>query len=172
MAKWAYVIVMHFGHGKSSAKGVGSKYSYGSPEAARRAMLQELHELSAEYQDPATAQRLGDVEAVGSQGPVVLAQHSGRVYRPRGKGRQQVPVPVQNPDGAAEPVTVTVAAPVGPSGGSNSPGRLLIGLGVLFLGAAAITMAVDWGQVGAVLGALVTGAIGAACLVSGIRELR
>ncbi|MFE4873281.1 hypothetical protein [Streptomyces sp. NPDC056682] len=47
----------------------------------------------------------------------------------------------------------------------------LIGLGVVFLLAAALTLAVDRVQGGALLGALVTGAIGVADLVSGIRQL-
>ncbi|MEV4436246.1 hypothetical protein [Streptomyces sp. NPDC049585] len=155
---------MHFGHGKDSAKGVGSRHSFGSPEAARRAMLAELREVSAGHEGTATARSVGDAE--------VLERHSGQVYQPRGKGRQEVTVPVRNPDGVVESVTVTVDAPVGSVDGGNGAGQLLVGLGVLFLGAAVLTMTMDWGQVGAVLGALVTGGIGAVCLVYGIRELR
>ncbi|MFD7014645.1 hypothetical protein [Streptomyces sp. NPDC059928] len=57
------------------------------------------------------------------------------------------------------------------SSGGSPPGWWLIGLGVVFLSAAALTLAVDRGQVGAVPGAPVTGAIGVASLVSGIRQL-
>ncbi|MGV4926670.1 hypothetical protein K2224_33720 (plasmid) [Streptomyces sp. BHT-5-2] len=114
VAKWAYVTVMRFGRGRNPAKGFGSKYGYGSPEAARRATLQELHELSAEHQDSTTAEPLRDSEAEGTREAAKLAR----------------------------------------------------------LGAATLTIAMDGKQVGAVLGALVTAAVGAGRLVNGIRQLR